>query len=101
MRSLVALALGSCTAPVPDVREVAHEIRLRGQRQRTRLHDLVEAGARRQGIDEMPIQGALAPYALGCGAEKIRMIPAHPALIYQPGEAAGAGQHREQRQLRQ
>ena len=44
---------------------------------------------------------ALAAHALGGGAEEVGVVAPHHALVDQPRQPAGAGQHGEQRQLGQ
>src|SRR5579872_6349227 len=46
-------------------------------------------------IDETPLDCALAAHTFFGGAEKIRAIAAHSALVDQPREASGARQHRQ------
>ena len=43
----------------------------------------------------------LALHALGSGGEHVGQVAAHVALVDDPGQPAGAGQHRQQRHLGQ
>ena len=52
-------------------------------------------------VDEAPLDGALAADALGDRAEDVGEVAAHLALVDDAREAAGAGQHAEQRRLGQ
>ena len=52
-------------------------------------------------VDQPPGHGLLAAQALGLGGEVVRAVAAHVPLVHHPGQAAGAGQHPEQRQFRQ
>ena len=52
-------------------------------------------------VDEAPLDGALAAHALGDGAERVGEIAAHLALVDEAREAAGAGEHAEERHLGQ
>ena len=60
-----------------------------------------ELAGRDQSVDQPPFARPLAAQALGRGAEEVGVIAPHQALVDQPRQPAGAGQHREQRQLRQ
>ena len=90
---------GAGERPERYPRAVTRAIRLRGDR--------LGAGARLghqgrrpcQGIDQAPVAGAAAAQAFRRGAQEIRAIAPHLALIDQAGQTAGAGQHREQRQF--
>ena len=53
------------------------------------------------GVDELPFDGALAFHALDQRAEEVGEIAADAALVDDAREAAGAGQHAEQRRFRQ
>ena len=68
---------------------------------RALLHHLIELGVRHHLVDQPPFDRALALDALFGGAEHVGVVAAHLALVGDAGEPAGAGQHREQRQLRQ
>ena len=72
-------------------------------RQRLRmLRDrLLELAGRIDGIDEPAFDGALAAHAFGQRAEIVGEVAAHLALVDDAREAAGAGQHAEERRLRQ
>jgi len=63
-------------------------------------HDLVERRARRDLVDETPFHGPRALDSLLDRAEEVGAVAAHAALVDQPREAAGAGEHGEQRDLR-
>ena len=54
-----------------------------------------------QLVDQAPVAGAFATDTFRRGAEEIGAVAAHFALIHQPRQPAGAGQHSEQRQLGQ
>ena len=60
-----------------------------------------ELARRDQLVDQPPLLRALAAHALGGGAEEVGVVAPHHPLVDQPRQAAGAGQHREQRQLGQ
>ena len=75
--------------------------RLRGDRLRARRHRLVELRARHHLVDQPPLDRALALHAFFGGAEHVGAVAPHLALVGDAGEPAGAGQHREQRQLGQ
>ena len=62
---------------------------------------LIEFRARHHVVDQPPFGRALAFDAFLGGAEHVGMVAAHFALVGHAREPAGAGQHREQRQLRQ
>src|SRR5713101_2088370 len=57
-----------------------------------RLHDFV---------NEAPVFGALAAYAVRIGAEDVGMIAADVAFVRDPRKAAGAGENAEKRKLRE
>ncbi len=61
----------------------------------------VPGGGRGNLVDKPPIDRAPAAHAFLGGAKEIGAVAAHLALVGEAGEAAGAGQHREQRQLGQ
>jgi hypothetical protein len=66
------------------------------------LHDLlIELAARVDGVDEAPLLGPLAAKALGGGREHVGAVAPDAALVDEAGEAAGAGEHAEQRDLGQ
>ena len=75
--------------------------RLRGEFLGARHDRVVEFRARHHVVDQPPLDRALAFDAFLGGAEHVGMVAAHFALVGDAGEAAGAGQHREQRQFRQ
>ena len=56
---------------------------------------------RDQLVDQPPFARPLAAHALGGGAEEVGVVAPHQALVDQARQAAGAGQHGEQRQLGQ
>ncbi len=70
-------------------------------RQRSLADRCVEAAARHDGVDEAPVDGLLALDPFGPGGEDVGEIPADVALVDQPRQPARAGQHGEQRHLRQ
>ena len=53
------------------------------------------------GVDEPPVDGLLALDALGPGGEHVGEVAADVALVDEPGEPTGPGQHGQQRHLRQ
>ncbi len=61
----------------------------------------LELAVGHHGVDQPPLHRALALHALFRGAEDIRMVAADLSLVGDARQAAGAGQHREQRHLRQ
>ena len=85
---------------MPLVRAVA-ALRLRGEILRPLLHRVVELRAGHDLVDQPPFDRALAFDAFLGGAEEIGMVAPDFALVGDPREPAGAGQHRQQRQLRQ
>jgi hypothetical protein len=62
---------------------------------------LVEARAGRHCVDQPPVDGLLALDALDPGGEHVGQIAPDVALVHDPGEAPGAGQHGEERHLRE
>ena len=74
-----------------------------GRRQLARalLHRLLELARRIDGVDQLPLDRALALHAFDERAEEVGEIAAHVTLVDDAREAAGAGQHAEQRRLRQ
>ena len=62
---------------------------------------LVELGAGGDGVDQAPLHGLGAPDALGAGGEHVGQVAPDVALVDDPGEPAGAGQHAEKRNLRE
>ena len=73
----------------------------RRQRQRALSHRRGELRRFGDRIDQAPGQRLLAANAFAGGAEDIRQVVADMALVGQPRQAAGAGQHAEQRHLGQ
>ena len=80
-------------------RRAARDVLLRGERLRARGDRLVPLRARHDVIDQAPVLRALALDALGGRAEHVGAVAAHLALVDEAREAAGAGQHGEQRRL--
>jgi hypothetical protein len=67
-----------------------------------RCLDLLGEGLRLgEVVDQAPFLGALGADAFGQGAEDVGVVAAHAALVGDAGEAAGAGQHAEQRHFGQ
>src|SRR5438132_780664 len=62
---------------------------------------LPEASGRRNPIYQLPCLGAIGAHPFGSGAKDVGEITPHLALVDQPGEAAGAGQHRQERHFGQ
>ncbi len=62
---------------------------------------LGELAGLRDAVDEPPLDGALAADALGGGREDVGEVTPDATLVDDAGEAAGAGQHAEQRDLGQ
>ena len=62
---------------------------------------VLESRVRHHLVDEPPLRRARALDAFLRGAKGIREVAPHLALVGDAGEPAGAGQNREQRQLRQ
>ena len=60
---------------------------------------LVEAAPRDALVDQAPLHRGLAAHPLGAGGEGVGEVAAHPPLVDQPGEPAGAGEDAEQGQL--
>ncbi len=58
-------------------------------------------GGRHHLVDQPPLDRAAATHALLQGAEHVRPVAPDAALVGQPREATGAGQHGEQRHLGQ
>ena len=52
-------------------------------------------------VDQPPVLRPLAAHAFDAGAEDVGQVVAHVALVGDAGQAAGAGQHAEQRHLGQ
>ena len=81
----------SCRSPVGLAPELAGRI----------LDGLLELGVGHRLVDQPPLDGARALDALLDRAERVGQIAAHLALVGDAGEAAGARQHGQQRQLGQ
>jgi len=79
----------------------ARTVRWRGQFQRARLHGLVELLRFGNVVHQFPIPGAVGAHALGGGAEHVRQVAPHLALVHQPRQPSGARQHAEQRHFGQ
>ena len=62
---------------------------------------LVPTAGRGDVIDQAPLDGGVAPDALGPGGERIGEVAADMALVDDPGESAGAGKHGQQGNLGQ
>jgi hypothetical protein len=52
-------------------------------------------------VDQAPVLGLLAAHAFDAGAEDVGQVVAHMALVGHAGQAAGAGQHAQQRHFGQ
>ena len=76
-------------------------IGFRRQRLRMLRDRFLELARRIDRIDEAAFDGALAAHAFGQRAEVVGEIAAHLALVDDARQAAGAGQHAEERRLRQ
>ena len=76
-------------------------VALLGQLQRAFLHTGGELRGLGDLVDQAPGHGLLATHALGGGAEDVGQVVAHLALVGDAGQAAGAGQHAQQRHLGQ
>ena len=61
-------------------------------------HRLLPGRRRHDLIDQPPVDARWAAHAFLGGAEHIGAVAPHLALVGQPRQPAGAGQHREQRQ---
>jgi hypothetical protein len=72
-----------------------------GQFGGARLDHLLELLRLGDVVDQLPFLRPLGAHALGGGAEDVGEVAPHPALVDQAGEAAGAGQHAEQRHFGQ
>ena len=66
---------------------------------RPRYNRILEFRFRHAFIDDVPLDRPLAAHAFRCRAEIIRPIMAYLALVDQPRQTAGAGQHGQQRQF--
>ena len=58
-------------------------------------HLCLPGGGRDDLVHQPPFDGAFAAHAFLGGAEDVGAVAADPALVGQPGQAAGAGQHRQ------
>ena len=74
---------------------------LRGDLLRARRHDLFPFRVRHHFVDQPPLDRAGAADAFLDRAEDVGAVAPHLALVGDAGEPAGAGQHRQQRRLRQ
>ena len=72
-----------------------------GELQRALRDLLLESAGRVHRVDEPPFHRAPAFDPFGDRAEEIREVAADLALVDDARQAAGAGQHAEQRRLRQ
>jgi hypothetical protein len=88
-----------------SIGESSMPFRLRRQRRGellgARLHLLGELRLRPDRVDEAPGDGLLAAHAFGHRAEHVGEVAADLALVDEAREAAGAGQHAEQRHFGQ
>ena len=73
----------------------------RGQLRQALLDEVVELAGGGDGVHQAPVHGALPLHAFRQGAEDVGVITAHAALVHHAGQAAGAGQHTQERHLRQ
>jgi hypothetical protein len=64
-------------------------------------YGLVEAAARHRLVHQPPPDGRGTAHALGLGGEHVGEVAADAALVDHAGQAAGAGEDRQQRHLRQ
>ena len=76
-------------------------VALRGQLQRALLHRGGELRRLGDVVDQPPVLGLLAAHAFDAGAEDVGQVVAHLALVGHARQAAGAGQHAQQRHLGQ
>ena len=93
VRSGLALEVGPCDA--------ARGRALRRERRRPLAHRFDETRPRSELVDETPVEGALAPHPLFHGAEEVRVVAPHLALVDDPGKAARARQDAEKGHLGQ
>ncbi len=63
--------------------------------------ELGERAARRDGVDELPLDRLAALHSLGACGEDVGEVAPHVALVDDACQATRAGQHRQQRYLRQ
>ena len=87
--------------PERDPGPVCGPIGLGRQRLRVFRDRLLELAGRIDRVDEAAFDGALAAHAFGQRAEVVGEVAAHLALVDDARQAAGAGQHAEERRLRQ
>ena len=85
----------------PHARGLARPIRARRERASALARRVGQPGTRHDLVDQAPRDRPGAAHALGDAAEEIGAVAADLALVDQPGQPAGAGQHREQCYLRQ
>ena len=64
-------------------------------------HRVGEPARRRDRVDQAPLKCGLGAHALAAGGHDVGEVLADHALVHQPGQPAGTGQHREQRHLGQ
>ncbi len=74
---------------------------MRRQLARAPIDLVLEAARRIHGVHEPPLDRALAFHAFGDGAEHVGAVAPDLALVHDARQPAGAGQHAEQRRLRQ
>ena len=84
-----------------DAVGVVGSIGLGGAGERSRPHELGEGRRWRDRVDQPPLDGLLALDAFDLRGEHVGEVAAHVALVDDPRQPAGAGQHREQRHLGQ
>ena len=84
-----------------DAHGVGRAIRSRRYLRGARGERILPFGTRHDVIHQIPFERAFAAHAFLDGAEKIRAVAPDAAFIDQSGEAAGAGQHRQQWYFRQ
>ena len=96
-QSSTVRASGVSATPFASGRPVAR----RGERQRALLHRLRELLRLGVAVDQAPLLRALRAHAFDQRAEDVGVVAAHVALVGEAREAAGAGQHAEQRHLGQ
>ncbi len=76
-------------------------VAIRGEFHRAVVHGLVEHSGFGYRVHQAPFDRALAAHAFGGGAEDVGKVVANVALVGHAGQAAGAGQHAEQRHFGQ
>ena len=84
-----------------DAVTIGGAVRPRRGLRRALAHRRVPLLARHRLVDELPVDGLGPLEALGLGGEDVGAVLADVALVGDAGEAAGAGQHAEQRHLGQ